>query len=204
MERTRLQHRTRPRRRLTVQERRDELLRLGLEVFGRQGYDEVSVEDVAAQAGISTGLLYHYFPNKKEYFLAVVREAVSQIYVATTPATPAPVNATLSAAVAHYLHHAAAHPMGFLATHRSALSADADVKGIVAEARDRQLERILNLLEIPDERATFARLTVLGWMSMVYEVTATWLTSNAPDADSVAQMLVGALLGAVGQTTAVR
>jgi AcrR family transcriptional regulator len=192
---------SRRRRRLTVQERRDELLQLGLEVFGRQSYEEVSVEDVAARAGISTGLLYHYFPSKKDYFLEVLRLAVSQIYRATTPASSAAPEATLLAAIEGYLAHAADHPMGFLTTHRSALTPDPDVQRIISQARQRQLRRILALIDIDDESAGLVQLAVLGWMAMVYEVTATWVTTRTANRESIANILTAALLAAVRTTT---
>ncbi|MBV9292976.1 MAG: TetR/AcrR family transcriptional regulator [Frankiales bacterium] len=184
------------RRRLTVAQRRQELLDLGLEAFGQQGYDDVSVEDIAARAGISTGLLYHYFPSKKAYFLAVLQAAIAQIYQATTPVTDVPREAALTDAVAAYLRHAEAHPQGFLTAHRSAMSSDPDVQQLVRRARERQLERILADVAPSEPAADPVRLAAVGWIAMVYEVTATWLATRVPDADAVAEMLVAALSAA--------
>ena len=72
-----------PRERLDTDARRAQLLALGLEVFARQPYDEVSIEDLAERAAISKGLLYHYFPTKRDYYAAVVREAARQLVTLT-------------------------------------------------------------------------------------------------------------------------
>jgi len=55
-----------PRRvRLQIDERRKQLLELGIEVFSTQPYEEISIESLAEAAGISKGLLYHYFRGKR-------------------------------------------------------------------------------------------------------------------------------------------
>jgi AcrR family transcriptional regulator len=65
----------RERARLQVDERRTQLLELGLRLFTDRSYDELSIDDIARAAGISKGLLYHYFPSKRDYYVEVVRRA---------------------------------------------------------------------------------------------------------------------------------
>ena len=64
-----------PRRRLTVDDRRRELLVACLALIGSRPWDEVSMADVASAAGASKPLLYHYFPTKSDLYLAAVRAA---------------------------------------------------------------------------------------------------------------------------------
>src|SRR5262249_47381912 len=65
----------RSRVRLDVDARRAQLVDLGLTEFGTRTYDEVSIDRIAQMAGISKGLLYHYFPTKRAFYVACVREA---------------------------------------------------------------------------------------------------------------------------------
>ncbi|UQA61795.1 TetR/AcrR family transcriptional regulator [Polyangium aurulentum] len=53
-------------------ERRRALLRAARNVFGRKGFAAAKISEVAAQAGISHGLVYHYFPEKESLFAATV------------------------------------------------------------------------------------------------------------------------------------
>jgi len=62
-----------PRRRLSPDARRTELLTLGAEVFGQRPYDEVRIDEISERAGVSRALMYHYFPDKRAFFAAVVR-----------------------------------------------------------------------------------------------------------------------------------
>ena len=67
------------RRRLSVDDRRDELLRVGMELFSTRAYDEIWVEEIADRAGVSRGLLYHYFPTKRDFYVAVNRAAAAEV-----------------------------------------------------------------------------------------------------------------------------
>ena len=62
-----------PRRRLSPEDRRAELLALGAEVFGQRPYDDVRIDEIAERAGVSRALMYHYFPDKRAFFAAVVK-----------------------------------------------------------------------------------------------------------------------------------
>jgi AcrR family transcriptional regulator len=79
-----------PRRtRLDPQARRSSILQAGLRVFGRRPYDEASVEEVALEAGVSAGLLYHYFPSKHNLFTAAYEHLSDQL-LSAIPTQPGP------------------------------------------------------------------------------------------------------------------
>src|SRR5271154_7481747 len=73
-----------PRRRLSPEDRRAELLALGAEVFGQRPYDDVRIDEIAERAGVSRALMYHYFPDKRAFFAAVVKDEADRLYEATT------------------------------------------------------------------------------------------------------------------------
>lgn len=73
------------RRRLSVDDRRNELVEACLYLIGTHPWDEVSMADVAAQAGVSKPLLYHYFATKGDMYLAAVRSAADELSAATRP-----------------------------------------------------------------------------------------------------------------------
>ncbi len=59
------------------QDRSEKLLAVAVEVFGRNGYVGTKIDDIAAAAGVSKGLVYHYFPSKEALFTTLVEEAAS-------------------------------------------------------------------------------------------------------------------------------
>ena len=58
--------------------RREEILVAARRVFARKGLAATRIGDIAAEAHISQGLLYHYFPNKEALFTAIVEGALRE------------------------------------------------------------------------------------------------------------------------------
>src|SRR5690349_6802608 len=69
----------RPRRRLSVDERREQLIAVALELFSLRPPEEVSIDDIAAAAGASRPLVYHYFPGKQALYEESLRRAGKEL-----------------------------------------------------------------------------------------------------------------------------
>lgn len=92
---------TSPRWRRRAADRPQEILEAALTVFIAKGFAATRLDDVAAAAGISKGLLYRYFDNKAELFKAMVRAMlVSTLQSAAEQVARAP---TAIAALDHFL-----------------------------------------------------------------------------------------------------
>lgn len=62
-------------------ETRRRVLRAARNCFGRLGYDTTTIREVASEANLTAGALYHHFPSKQELFAATFRE-VQEIVLA--------------------------------------------------------------------------------------------------------------------------
>src|SRR5438445_6224051 len=71
--------------RLATDERRAQLVELGKRIFNERAYDEISIDEIAAAAGISKGLLYHYFSSKRVFYVESVRAAAREMIERTAP-----------------------------------------------------------------------------------------------------------------------
>src|SRR3954453_10009068 len=93
---------TRPR--LAPPRRREQLLDLGVELLSVRRLEDLSIDALADVAGISRGLLYHYFSNKRDFHLAVLRRMADQVFQITAPVEDLPpleqLAGSLSASVA--------------------------------------------------------------------------------------------------------
>jgi AcrR family transcriptional regulator len=67
------------RSRLSGDDRRRQLLGIGLRMLVDRPIQDLSIDAVAAEAGISRGLLFHYFPTKSDYYDAVVAAALRRV-----------------------------------------------------------------------------------------------------------------------------
>lgn len=61
------------------QKTRENLLKAALSMYEKKGYHKTTVDDIAAEAGVSTGIAYRYFRNKKDMFLSVISYGAENI-----------------------------------------------------------------------------------------------------------------------------
>ncbi len=73
------QSRRQDRRARERQRVREDIIDAALGVFARAGYHEAAVEDIAREAGYSTGALYNYFRNKQDLFVQLVERVFTRI-----------------------------------------------------------------------------------------------------------------------------
>lgn len=182
----------RERARLQVDERRTQLLELGLRLFGERSYDELSVDDIARAAGISKGLLYHYFPSKRHFYVETVRRAAQQLLDRTDP-TDLDEPEALLAGVEAYLSFVEEHATAYAALMRSGVGYDAEVAGVVEGTRVRFVERISARLGVADP-APALRVALRGWLGFVEAASLEWIDRrDVPRAelrDLLARMLL--------------
>ena len=65
-------------------DKRQQILEAAVRVFAAQGYEKSRVGDVAREAGVAYGLVYHYFDSKEAVLEAVFREAWGRLLAAMT------------------------------------------------------------------------------------------------------------------------
>ena len=58
-------------------ERREQILSVALKLFGKRGFAATKMSDVSKAAGVSYGLVYHYFSSKEEIFSELLKRAMS-------------------------------------------------------------------------------------------------------------------------------
>src|SRR2546423_3698745 len=117
--------------RLDPEERRAQLIELGLRMLSSETPERVPVDEIAEAAGVSRGLLYHYFPTKRDFYVAVNRAAAAEVGELTASAPSLPLAEQLRAGIDAYLRYAEARPHGFLTAYRGALAGDAEVRATV-------------------------------------------------------------------------
>ncbi|MGO9141924.1 MAG: TetR family transcriptional regulator [Streptosporangiaceae bacterium] len=72
------------RRRMTGKERREQLLDVGRRLFAERGLDGTSIEEIAAQAGVSKPVVYEHFGGKEGLYAVVVDREVDRFLTMAT------------------------------------------------------------------------------------------------------------------------
>src|SRR3954451_16995250 len=138
-----------PRRaRLSTDARREQLVALGIDIFSERPFDEVSIDGIAAAAGISKGLLYHYFPSKRDFYVAVIRSAADEMQALTEPDPALEPRERLAAALERYLEYVEPHARAYATGLRAGIGSDPAVGDIVEEVRGAMVARLLDDLPV--------------------------------------------------------
>src|SRR5580704_7857927 len=137
-----------PRSRLEVDARRAQLVRLGIDLFAARSYDDVSIDELARAAGVSKGLLYHYFPTKRDFYIATVQEASRQLLELTEAPREMPPLERLRASLDAYLDYVDAHAPAYAALMRGGVGSDPEVARVIDDTRATLCDRLLG--ELPD------------------------------------------------------
>jgi AcrR family transcriptional regulator len=198
------------RTRLTPAARKEQLLSLGARMVHEGRLDDVSIDGIAEQAGISRGLLYHYFPNKREFRLAVLRRMAEEVITLTAPPQGNQPVEQLHAGLAAYVDYVSEHHAAYLSFVRGAAGGDEDFRRIHDQARAALTDRIFTTTD-PAALAEFGlvdtpavRLMVRGWSALVEDMVLTWLDDDrGVTRAELLDMMTGALggLGAVVRAT---
>lgn len=180
--------------RLGVDERRRQLLELGAELFLRHSYDELSMSGIARAAGVSKALLYHYFPSKREYFEATLRQAAEEVAARTEPAPGLPPLEQLAGSLDGFLGWIEERPDAYRKLMDS--SHHAEVRELIGDIRDRTSARILDGIA-PGGAPPALRAAVRAWLWYMDGVCLDWIEHRDMERTHVAGLLLGTLLGAL-------
>ena len=179
--------------RLDVDERRRQLLETGARVFTEHPYDEVSMATLAREAGISKGLLYHYFPSKRDFFVATLEAAAGELAALTETDPSRPPIEQLRASLDAYLAWIDANAPSYRKLIESAAGSD-DARSIVTRVRSDTVERILAALN--SDRPAL-RTALHGWLWSIDGATLDWLDHRDIERDELRELLVASFASAV-------
>ncbi len=194
--------------RLQLDERREQLLELGLRLFSTRSYDDISITEIAKQAGISKGLLYHYFGGKQAFHLAVVRRAADDLIAQTAPPAGGDPLVRLQVSVAAYVDYVLANFEGYVSLLKGAAGGNEALRAIYEEVRAVLSERIF--LEDPQGELIADtprnRLVVRGWSAMTEELVIAWATDQRESRAGVSreellEIIGGSLPALIGTPT---
>jgi AcrR family transcriptional regulator len=193
-----------PRARLDVDERRAQLLALGLAMFSERSYDEVSIDDLAAAAGVSKGLLYHYFPTKRDLYVAAL-DAAAQDLCAQTVVSPdvGPPEQRLVRGLATYMDFVDQHGKAYVALMRGGIGSDPEVASILEQTRTAFAARILEALPRDQAQEPFVALALRGWIGFVEATSIEWVARPAAHRDDLVELLASMLVPALACATGI-
>jgi AcrR family transcriptional regulator len=190
--------------RLAPDARRDQLIRKGIELVGQHGHEEMSITELARAAGISKGLLYHYFPTKSDFVVAIFRQAREDLEerIKTDDAALEPAQ-RLTASLSAFLDYAEEHAAGFQALVRARSGDDAAIRAELAHGRRRRIDQLVDVAAVRagTDRASVEspalEAAIEGWLAFSETVVVRWLSDRKLQRVEVLHLLRNSLLAAI-------
>jgi AcrR family transcriptional regulator len=178
------------RTRLTPDERRAQLVALGVAWLVEHPLDELTIEDLSAQAGVSRGLLFHYFGSRQGFHREVVRTARDSMLRATEPLPELAPLDRLRDTLTRIVQFVRDHRGTFYSLVRGVASGDAEVRQEVEQARDLQAERVIAVfLELGMPDSTLLRIALRSWVAFAEETLVESALNSEMPSDEIVSFL---------------
>ncbi|GAA4809827.1 TetR/AcrR family transcriptional regulator [Nocardioides caeni] len=188
---------TSSRTRLSPDERRTQLLDLGVRLLATTSLEELSIDVLAEEAGISRGLLYHYFGTKLGFFEAVVQHAADDLYRQTAPPAEGEPLERLMGSITGYVDYVVANQPGYRSLVRAASGGNDTLRRIYDDTfralADRFFAVDTGTIDLPDTPAV--RLVLHAWQAMTEALVLRWCDDPAGlTRDDLLRVIVDSLL----------
>jgi len=182
-------------RRLDVDERRRQLIERGAELFTSHPYDELSMSKIAAEAGISKALLYHYFPSKRAFFEETLSAWAEQLRERTEPDPDLPPIEQLQGSLGAFLAMIEENEVAYRNLMDSATGVP-EIRDLIDQVRRDTVQRILESL-YPAGAPAKARTAVSGWLWFMDGACLDWVEHHDVERAELRDLLLGVLMGAL-------
>ncbi|MEU6240117.1 MULTISPECIES: TetR/AcrR family transcriptional regulator [unclassified Streptomyces] len=191
-------------RRLSVEQRRSQLLDAALSLFAHRAPEDVSLDDVAEAAGVSRPLVYRYFPGgKQQLYEAALTSAADALRQCFDEPREGPLVPRLSRALDRYLAFVDGHDTGFSALLQGGSVVETSrTTAIVDGVRRAAAEHLFRHLGVA-EPGPRLRMTVRMWIAAVEASSLMWLDDGKrPPADELRDWLVEQFTAVLAVTAA--
>lgn len=181
---------------MDVDARRRMLLELGKKVFTETAYDQLSTDELAARAGISKGLLYHYFPSKRDFYVATIREVARQVLEDTRPQPAGTFEEKLDRSLTAFVCFVESNCALYSTLVRGGIGSDQEVNQVLEELRQTSADRLIQQLEVTSPTPELLT-AVYGWIGFVEFACLYWNERRAFPREQLIGLLKDAIRAVV-------
>jgi AcrR family transcriptional regulator len=158
--------------RRTADDRRAQLVEIGLELLPTTPVQDLTIDEVARRAGISRSLLFHYFATKSEYCTAVMDAAATLLRDHVVPRPGTPPAGQLPGMLDRFVAWVETYRDSHLAFVRGAHAGDPDIARVYQDTREQLVEVALAAVPLPD--GDRQRQLVRSWFAFTEDLVLQW------------------------------
>lgn len=182
------------RKRLSTHQRRAELIEMGKGVFSARAYDDVSTEELCRIAGVSTGLLFHYFSSKRRFYVETVRALAAEVAQAVALPPDVPMHQAVPRALAGLLAFVGKNTAVFRAVIQGGIGVDDEVQPMIDDIRAETVRAIALAMGLGTDISPLVQLRLRGWIGFVETTALAWSEQDAVSPESVIDAMMDTLL----------
>ena len=166
--------------RLAPEQRREQILDAANALYAERAYDDVSIEDISSAAGVTRGLVHHYFGGRKEVYIALLERLGAQREQQIPPPVGRSARARLADSVSRWLDWTEQNRTIWLATiaHGEDI-ADPDVSRVVGDLVRRAVVQLAAFHADIAEDSPRLRYALECWTALNRAATRRWLQDQA-------------------------
>jgi AcrR family transcriptional regulator len=187
-------------RRLEPDARREQILECAVRLFGERPYSEVSTTELANEAGVTRGLIHHYFGTKRGLYVEVVRTMLRLTDLDDATTAAGSLRARVERSVDLFLDAVALHGKTFAAvTGVGGIGDDPEIDRLLAEADDISAGKVLATLGLPSAKRANSRerAMIRAYGSLVKGAVREWIRDGTLSREEVRLLLVQSLIAIV-------
>jgi AcrR family transcriptional regulator len=149
---------------------------------------------------VSRASLYHYFPNKRDLYVAIFKRA-SNRFLARSPDPQLPLAEQLAAGLEAHIQSFVDHPFEAVTVNRGALSDDPAIQAIISEELNVVGQRLIDQLVAEGHLRDVTEIAIAGWLAFVRAACVKWIQSQNISRTDLTEMCLRAFDCAIGTPT---
>lgn len=193
------------RSRLSPEQRRAQLIAIGVAFLAEHPLDELTIDELAMRAGVSRALIFHYFDSRQGVERAIVTTARDSLLLATEPRAELPPRERVHDTLLRIAGFVREHSGTFSSLIRGVASGDPAVRAIVDQSRELNAQRLLEAFtELGNADTPALRVALRAWVAFTEDTLLELIVDRRADDEAVVEFLEQTLDGVVAAAAVAR
>ncbi len=184
-------------RRLPPEARRAQILQVAAALFVERPYDAIGIADVANGAGITQGLLYHYFESKERLFAAAVEASARELLRACLPDQSLPLPEQFELGVRGYLDFVEAHRVAYSNLFHGPAATEPELQRVADGTRQAIIEHVVGVMGLSEHEIPATRLSLRGYIGYAESAILQWVDTESVPRATLERLIFAVIITAL-------
>jgi AcrR family transcriptional regulator len=185
--------RQRTRTRLSPADRRAQIVDIAAHHLNTRPFAAFDISSVAREAGITQGLVYHYFPTKESLIITALEVRAKELLQHCICNEDRPITEKVETGVKGYLNFVEQHEIGYRNIFQEPAAAESEVVRICEQVRAAIIDCFLLTLQTPEKPFLVTRVALRGYVGYAESAILAWIDEKTISREVVERLLYSAI-----------